>query len=205
MPAPQPAGPGGGLSAFATLPPAPKHRNPLDQITPVTDLKLVHSADGEWLTWRRSYDDLGFSPLKQNNRTNARDLRVAWTWSLPAGPNEMTPLVHDGVLFVFGFGDHVEALEAASGDLLWEYSRQRPKEVLPSVKRNLALYGDRLLVPSSDSHLVALDIKTGKVIWDRAIGDYRACFRITGGPLAAKDKVNEGVEGRAPGEEPAGP
>jgi alcohol dehydrogenase (cytochrome c) len=74
-----------------------------------------------------------------------------------------------------------------------------PKEVLPSVKRNLALYGDRLLVPTADSHLVALDIKTGKVISDRAIGDYSAGFRITGGPLAAKGRVIEGVEGRAPG------
>lgn len=73
-----------------------------------------------------------------------------------------------------------------------------PKEVLPSVKRNLALYGDRLLIPTSDSHLV-LDIKTGKVIWDRAIGDYSTCFHITGGPLAAKVKLIEGVEGPAPG------
>lgn len=92
-----------------------------------------------------------------------------------------------------GFSDHVEALEAASRDLLWGYSRQLPKEVLPSVKRNLARYGDRLLIPTSDSHLV-LDIKTGKMIWNRAIGDYSTCFHITGGPLAAKVKVIEGVE-----------
>jgi outer membrane protein assembly factor BamB len=97
-----------------------------------------------------------------------------------------------------GFSDHVEALEAASRDLLWGYSRQLPKEVLPSVKRNLALYGDRLFIPTSDSHML-LDIKTGKMIWDRAIGDYSTCFHITGGPLAAKVKVIEGVEGPAPG------
>jgi alcohol dehydrogenase (cytochrome c) len=64
VPAPQPAGPGGGLSPFATLPPAPKHLNPLDRITPVTEGSFVHPADGEWLTWRRTYDDPGFSPLK---------------------------------------------------------------------------------------------------------------------------------------------
>ena len=117
-------------------------------------------------------------------------MSVIFAWrgpgSLAAGPNEMTPLLHDGVLFVFGFDDHVETLEAATGDLLWEQSRPLPKEVQPSVKRNLALHGDRLFVPTSDSHLVALDIKTGKVIWDRAIGNYNAGFRITGGPLAGR-------------------
>ena len=63
--------------------------------------------DEEWLTWRRTYDALGFSPLTQINRTNVRNLRVAWSWSLPNGPNESTPLVHDGVLFVHGYGDYL--------------------------------------------------------------------------------------------------
>ena len=58
------------------------------------------SAPGDWLIWRRTYDDQGFSPLKQINKSNVSDLRVAWAWSLPNGQNEATPLEHDGVLFV---------------------------------------------------------------------------------------------------------
>lgn len=192
-----PPGPGGGVSPYTTVPPAPKRDNPLNHLTPVTDDKLMHPPEGEWLTWRRTYDDWGFSPLKQINRGNAANLRVAWSWSLPPGPNEMTPLVHDGVLFVFGYGDRVQALDAATGDLLWQYSRQL-QSGQPSVKRNMALYGDRLYVPTSDAHMVALDIKTGRVVWDHMIAD-SSKFNITGGPLAAKGKIMQGVGGRAPG------
>lgn len=157
MPRPAPTGrggPGGGLSPFATLPPSPSKPNPLDKITPVTDAMLRNPPPGDWLTWRRTWDDQGFSPLKQINKSNVADLRVAWTWSLPAGPNESTPLVHDGVIFVHSYGDNVQALDARNGDLLWAYKRQLPKEVPPTVKRNIAIYGDRLLVATSDLHVV---------------------------------------------------
>jgi alcohol dehydrogenase (cytochrome c) len=196
----QAPGPGGGLSPLAPPPPpAPvKRANPLDKITPVTDAMLQNPPAGEWLTWRRTYDDQGFSALKQVDRNNVGNLRVAWSWSLPNGPNEATPLVHDGVLFVHSYGDRVQALDAATGDLLWQYSRQLPKEARVSVKRNLAIYGDKLLVPTSDVHLVALDIKTGKVVWDHEIGDYKV-MGMTGGPLAAKGKVMQGTTGRVPG------
>jgi alcohol dehydrogenase (cytochrome c) len=192
--------PGGGLSPLAPPPPPPpvKRANPLDKITPVTDAMLQNPPAGEWLTWRRTYDDQGFSALKQVDRSNVGNLRVAWSWSLPNGPNEATPLVHDGVLFVHSYGDRVQALDAATGDLLWQYSRQLPKEARVSVKRNLAIYGDKLLVPTSDVHLVALDIKTGKVAWDHEIGDYKV-MGMTGGPLAAKGKVMQGTTGRVPG------
>ena len=192
------AGPGGGLSPYATLPPAPSRSNPIDKITPVTDATLQNPPASEWLTWRRTWDDLGFSPLKQIDKNNVANLHVAWTWALPNGPNEATPLVHDGVIFVHSFGDKVQALDAATGDLLWQYSRELPKDVRPTVKRNLAMYGDKLFVPTSDVHLVALDLKTGKVAWDHEIGDYKQ-MGMTGGPLVAKGKVIQGTTGRAPG------
>ena len=195
---PVPAGPGGGLSPFATLPPPPASSGLLGKLTPVTDAMLANPPMGDWLTWRRTYDDIGFSPLKEIDRANASTLRVAWTWSLPPGASESTPLVHDGVLFVFGWGDRVQALDAATGDLLWHYARELPKETRATYKRNLALYGDKLFVPTSDIHMVALDIKTGRVVWDHAIADPKD-FNITGGPLAAKGKVMQGVGGRAAG------
>ncbi len=141
----------------------------LDKLTPVTDALLDNPPAGEWLTWRRTYDDVGFSPLKDIDRRNVGNLRMAWVWSLPAGANEATPLVHDGVMFVFGFGDRVEALDATTGDLLWHYARKLPEDARAAVKRNIALYGDKLFVATSDSHMVALNIKTGRVVWDHAI------------------------------------
>jgi alcohol dehydrogenase (cytochrome c) len=196
---PPPPGPGGGVSPFVTLPPAPTKANPLDKLTPVSDALLNNPPPGDWLTWRRTYDDVGFSPLKDIDRGNAANLRVAWTWSLPAGANEGTPLVHDGVMFVFGFGDRVEALNAATGDLLWHYARKLPEDARPAVKRNLALYGDKLYVATSDSHMVTLDIKTGRVVWDHAVADFKAGYRLSGGPLVAKGKVMQGVAGQAAG------
>ncbi len=199
-PSPAAAGPGGGLSPLAPAPPPPpvQRPNPLDKIRPVTDDMLRNPPEGEWLTWRRTYDDQGFSALKQINRGTVANLRVAWSWSLPNGPNEATPLLHDGVLFVHSYGDHVQALDAVTGDLLWEYSRQLPKDARTSVKRNIAIYADKLLVPTSDVHMVALDVKTGKVVWDHEIGDYKQ-MGITGGPLVAKGKVMQGTQGRIAG------
>jgi len=188
-----------GLSAGVTLPPAPKKNSPLEKLTPVTDAALIKPVPGDWLTWRRTYDDLGFSPLTQINKSNVGDLRVAWAWSLPNGPNEATPLVHDGVLFVHSFGDRVQALDAVTGDLLWQYTRELPKDIQPSVKRHISIYGDKLFVPTSDVHIVALDIKTGKIVWDHQVADFKDGFRMTGGPLVAKGKVMIGTGGRAAG------
>ncbi len=199
-PAPRRAGPGGGISPYATLPPSPVKPNPLDRITPVTDATLRNPPVGDWLTWRRTWDDQGFSPLKQITRTNVANLHVAWTWTLPAGPNESTPLVHDGVIFVHSYGDNVQALDASNGDLLWTYSRQLPNDFPASVKRNIAIYGDRLLVATSDLHMVSLDVKTGNVIWDHELAPRVGNqLRLTGGPLVAKGKVMVGTVGNAPG------
>ena len=190
---------GGGIAPGVKIPPPPPRVNPLDTIRSVTEAMLTKVPDGDWLMWRRTYDASGFSPLKQINRSNVKDLRVAWTWSLPSGANESTPIVHDGVLFVHGYGDKVQALDAATGDLLWQYSRRLPKGVAPSVKRGLAIYGNRLYVPTSDTHVVALDAKTGHVIWDTEVGDPEAGYRMTGGPLIARGKVMIGTTGRAQG------
>ena len=194
-----PPGPGGGLSAGVVLPPPPRGRNPLETLTPVTDAMLANPAEGDWLTWRRAVDATGFSPLKQITKSNVGELQIAWSWALPNGPNESTPLVHDGVMFVHGFGDKVQALDAQSGDLLWQYSRRLPKDRPATVKRGIAIYGSRLYVPTSDAHIVALDVRTGNVIWDQAVADPKAGYGMTGGPLVAKGKVMIGTTGRAPG------
>ena len=190
---------GGGLSPGAVLPPWPAKRNPLDSIRPVTDTMLEDPPADDWLLWRRTYGASGFSPLYKINKTNVSDLRLVWSWALPLGPNESTPIVHDGVLFVHGYGDKVQALDAASGDLLWQYSRRLPQKVSPSLKRGLSIYGNRLYVPTSDAHVVALDVKTGEVIWDQPVGNLDVGLRMTGGPLVARGKVMVGTTGRHEG------
>lgn len=193
---------GGGLAPGVSLPPFPVRRNPVHGIRPVTDAMLEKPDPGDWLVWRRTYDAAGYSPLTQIDTSNVKDLRVAWSWSLPAGPNESTPIVHDGVLFVHGYGDKVYALDAASGDLLWHYARRLPRDVAPSLKRGMSIYGERLYVPTSDMNIVALDVKTGDVVWDRTIvenPDSNARQRLTGGTLVARGKVMVGTTGRTGG------
>jgi alcohol dehydrogenase (cytochrome c) len=145
IPAP-PGGRGGGsLAAGVKLPPAPKKANPLDRITPVTDALLQNPPTGDWLTWRRGFDYQGFSPLKQITKGNVNNLRVAWTWTLSPGSNEGTPLVHDGVMFLHSPGEKLEAIDAATGDLLWQYARLLPAGVNAGNKRAIAIYGNKVL------------------------------------------------------------
>lgn len=173
--------------------------NPLDALTTVSDEMLRNPPPSEWLNWRRTYDDHGFSPLKQITKRNVNGLHVAWAWSLPNGRTETTPLEHDGVLYTFSFGDNVQALNAATGDLLWQYSRRLPSDARRGVTRSLALYRDKLLVPTSDAHLVALDLKTGVLGWDSPVVDYQKGWVLSGGPLVARGKILQGVAGQAPG------
>lgn len=192
-------GPGGGLTAGVALPPWPNSFNPLAQYTSVTDAMLASPPTSEWLGWRRTQDGAGFSPLTQITKATVGELRPAWVWSLPNGSNEATPLFHDGVLFVHAFGDKLQALDAATGDLLWQYSRRLPMGTSASVKRHIALYGNQVLLATSDVHVVALDVRNGKVLWDKAVVDARAGYAMTGGPTIAKGKVIVGTIGRAPG------
>ena len=194
-----PRGQGGGLAPGAALPPYPARANPVGGLTAVTDGMLENPPPSDWLLWRRTYDAHGFSPLDTIDRTNVDGLRVAWSWSLSPGPNESTPIVHDGVLFMHGYGDEVQALDGETGDLLWQYSRRLPRGTAPSVKRGMSLYGTRLYVPTSDAHIVALDAASGRVVWDKPVADREEGYRLTGGTLVARGKVMVGTTGRVGG------
>jgi alcohol dehydrogenase (cytochrome c) len=189
--------PGGGLTPGVVLPNAPPPSTLLDRMTAVTDAMLANPPAGEWLTWRRTLDSQGYSPLKQIDRTNVKSLRVAWSWSLPPGPNTAPPLVHDGVMFVQGYTDQVEALDAATGDLLWHWQRELPQGSRPAVKKGIAIFGDTIFAATSDVHLVALNARTGQLKWDTTIAPPN--WQLNGGPLVAKGKVIIGTGGQQPG------
>jgi len=193
------ASPGGPITSGVALPKWPAVANPLDSYTPVTDTLLANPSPNDWLSWRRTQDGLGFSPLKSIDKDNVSRLRLAWSIALPPGPNAATPLVHDGVIYVHSFGDNVQAFDAATGDELWHYARKLPSNSRPTVKRNLALYGNKLYFGTSDVHEVALDVKTGEVVWDSPIAGEGSGFGLSGGPLVAHGKVLQGINGQAPG------
>ena len=155
---------------------------------------------GNWMSHGRTYNEQRFSPLKQINTDNVKNLTVAWSWAMTSGATETTPLVHDGVLFLYNWLDKVQALDATNGELLWEYKRDIPAEIPRqngnfAAKRNMAMVDDKLIVATSDVHIIALDMKTGKVVWDHQTEDYKKGWRYSGGPLVAKDVIVQGMTG----------
>src|SRR5271169_818251 len=88
---------------------------------PVTQQMLENPTPDDWLMYSRTYDAQRFSPLRQITRENVGQLRMAWSRGLPSGQTETIPLVHDGVMYLVAPGAIVQALDAATGDLLWEY------------------------------------------------------------------------------------
>jgi alcohol dehydrogenase (cytochrome c) len=208
--APAPPGRGGRgrgpLSPFAQSALAAM-RAPLDRLTPVTGEMLRNPPPGDWLHWRRTYDGWAHSPLTQINRNTVKDLKVAWTWSLAStsgAVNEFTPLVHDGVMFMWNFGDTIQALDAKTGTLLWQYEHQLPKDYpsLPGfyrTKRSLAIGGNKLIVPTIDMRVIALDVKTGTKLWDVSTDDYKSERTYNSGPLVIRDKVLVGAGNCGPG------
>jgi len=167
----------------------------LDRIPPVTDADLLHPADGEWVNWRRTYDGQGFSPLAQIDKSNVAALRPAWTWSMPPNSSQNAPLVHAGVMFVYGVGDRVQALDAKTGELLWEHTHiaKRTASIAGIVKRAIAISGDRLFVATTDGQMIALDIHTGKRVWATELGGKEV--DISAGPMVVHGKVIEGLAG----------
>jgi alcohol dehydrogenase (cytochrome c) len=178
---------------------------PLDKLTPVTDGMLRDPSPNDWLMWRRTYNAWGYSPLHQINRENVKNLTVAWTWGLNStGMTEFTPLVHDGILFVWNYGETIQALDARNGNLLWQFRHDIPAEyhrdIFYRTKRALAIGGDKLIFATTDMHIFALDTKTGDVVWDVATDDYEKTRRVyNGGPLVVNGKVIMGASGCAPG------
>jgi alcohol dehydrogenase (cytochrome c) len=187
------------LATAAAFAQQPQVADPTRNLTPVTDAMLLNPPDGDWLMWRRTYSGYGYSPLAQINKDNVKNLQVAWTWSMTNGPTEVTPIAHDGIIYIFNYANKVQALNGATGDLIWEYKRALPAKMLSDggnlSNRNMAIYQDNLIVATSDAHLVALEAKTGKVVWDHTHGDWTKGWRHTSGPFVAGGMIVQGMQG----------
>ena len=184
--------------AVAAGPPA--FAQEADRIRPVTDAELENPSPDEWLMWRRTLDGWGYSPLDQVDRDNVADLQMVWSRALTPGRQQGTPLVRDGVLFMPNPRDVIQAIDAVTGDLIWEHRRDRPDDLgdymigtLIDTNRNIAIHGELIIDTSMDDHIFALNAETGEVVWDTEILDYRVNpANQTSGPIVAGGKVFSG-------------
>jgi alcohol dehydrogenase (cytochrome c) len=164
---------------------------------PVTDEMLRNPDPADWLMIRRNYQAWSYSPLNQITTGNVKELQLAWVWAMnETGANETTPLVHNGVMFLANTSNYIQALDAKTGELIWE------NQVGPTVgmggtvaMRNIALYQDKVIVATTDAHMVGLDAKTGKLVWDTPISTKTKDFTNTSGPIIIHGKVIQGLAG----------
>ena len=187
-----------GVVAAAVGLPGQAH---VERFTPVTDAMLQNPDSADWLMWRRTLDSWGYSPLDQIDRGNVGDLRLVWSRALRTpGRQQGTPLVYDGVMYMPNPNDVIQAIDAVTGDLIWEYRRSLPEDVcdllLPGVcttNRNLAIYGGLIIDTSVDEYVFALDAMTGELVWETQILDYRVHpANQSSGPIIANGKVISG-------------
>jgi alcohol dehydrogenase (cytochrome c) len=139
--------------------------------TPVTDEMLFRPPASEWLSWRRTLDSHGFSPLNQINRNNVGQLKMMWGRPMGQGNQEATPLAYEGVLYVPNSGDYIMAIDVKTGDLLWETRRKLTGR--GATNRNMAIWGTTLIDGSSDNFMYAIDARTGQPAWETPILDPR--------------------------------
>ena len=167
----------------------------IDGVTPVTDEMLLNPPDGDWLMWRRTYNGWGYSPLDQINKDNVGELRLAWSWAMTPGRTQETPLAHDGVVYIQNSDAVIQALDGATGDLIWEYEYDLPDDAAIRGVRNKAIYEDKLIIATRHAHLFALDTKTGDLIWDKTVANYEHGYGFSSGPIVANGVVIQGMTG----------
>jgi alcohol dehydrogenase (cytochrome c) len=158
------------------------------------------TADGSrWLTFGGDYANQRHSPLTQITPDNVGRLVPKWTFQTGTlGNFETTPLLRDNVLYVTGPQNVAWAIDARTGRQIWRYRRELPPGLTACcglVNRGFAMLGDKLYLTTLDAHLVALDRRTGTVVWDQTLGDYKIGYSATIAPLVVKDKVIVGVAG----------
>jgi PQQ-dependent dehydrogenase (methanol/ethanol family) len=162
-------------------------------------LKNADAEPQNWLMYWGDYQGRHFSPLTQITPKNVNKIAARWTMQMPGeSVLETTPLVVDGIMYTSGPPGQVFALDAKSGQQIWKYERRQkvtnPYESNP-YNRGVAVLGNRVFVGTLDAALVALDARTGRVLWETQVADTMNGYTITAAPLAVKDKVIVGVAG----------
>ncbi len=142
-----------------------------------------------------------YSPLETLNKDNVKNLVPAWAFSLGGEKQrgqETQPLVYDGVMYITGSYSRLYAIDVNTGEELWQYDARLPEGILPCcdvINRGAALAGDKVIFGTLDARIVALDAKTGDVVWRDKIDDYKAGYSYTAAPLVVGDLVITGNSG----------
>jgi len=189
-------------AADAAATPAPERTK---NYVPVTADMLANPPKEEWLMYRGNYNNQGYSQLDLINKDTVGKLQLAWAWPMAeAGIQETAPLVHDGIMFLQTNNNIVEALDAKTGDLIWQY---RPTLVeLPASwsyqinqarrqKNSIALYEDKVILTTVDARIVVLNAKDGKPVWEKQVLDTQKGYSYTVGPLIADGKIISAISG----------
>lgn len=164
----------------------------------VTAERLLQPEDGNWLMIRRTYDGWGYSPLREITPENVSRLRPVWAFATGENrPHESAPVINNGVMFVTTANSQVIAIDAVTGLELWRYKRPRPEDaIVPhEVNRGVALWDDYVLFLAGEAVLVALDARTGSVVWETPVADNASGYYTTLAPLVVDGKVLVGASG----------
>ena len=159
----------------------------LRDFVPVTDEMLEDPDPADWLMIRRDYHAHSYSPLDEITRENVGGLRLEWVWQMNDGASEPAPIVYDGVIYLINPSNVVQALDARTGDLIWE-TATGPDD--GQDMRNIAIYGTNIIQATTDARIVALDARTGEQVWETVIQEEHA---NSSGPIVADGKVLNGL------------
>ena len=164
----------------------------------VTPERLASPEPENWLSYRGNYAGWGYSELDQVNTSNVAELEPTWTFSTGVtSGHESPPIVNDGRMFVTTPENRLYALDARTGDLLWQYRHELPEDLVAfhNTNRGVALWGDKVYMATLDARVVALDAVSGQVVWSRPVAENPSGYYMTLAPLTAAGKVMVGVSG----------
>ena len=167
------------------------------------DILNSQNQPQNWLTFSGTYAGLRYSTLTQITPANAKDLEMKWVFQADSVQKmESTPLVVNGLMYITQPPNDIIALDAKGGQVFWTYHYPVPSDAhlcCGLVNRGLAISGNILFMGTVDGHLVAVDAKDGKQLWDVLLGDNHSGYGITEAPLVVKDKVIIGMAGAESG------
>lgn len=162
-------------------------------------LAAPNADPSRWLYYHGDTRSVRHSPIRAFTRESVKRLRPAWL--LPTGTSGqfgVSPLVYDGVMYVTTSYNRLYAVDAASGELLWRYDHPQPPDLrlcCGPANRGAALGGELVLMATLDAQLLAFERRTGKLVWQTRIDDYRKGYSATGAPLVVGSRVIIGVGG----------
>ncbi|MDD9889230.1 MAG: PQQ-binding-like beta-propeller repeat protein [Gammaproteobacteria bacterium] len=163
---------------------------------PVTDEMLRSPSPNDWMMIRGNYQSWSYSELDSINRDNVDELELVWSWSMAEGGwNAPSPLVYNGIIYLTNYGNIVQALDARTGNLIWEHEFGIESQGYSGMSRNLAIYADKIFFATSDTRMVALDAATGELAWMTRFGDNTQGHQSTSGPIVVNGTVVQGLNG----------